>query len=145
MIIMQKQPNRWSCLPTAFAMCLDMPVNEFISKVGHDGSGIRFPDLKEPYNRQSFHMQEMIDACIKSRYWVTMIEKNLVSEEPFSGSKYKFPGGVNRFNDYVWKYKGVLIGPGHAVACEQGIIYNPNGETELLDIYKYNEFYIVSR
>src|ERR1043165_661673 len=56
-------PNRWSCLPTAFAMCLDVEVQDILNWLQHDGSDIIWPELHEPYKRRSFGVSEMIDYC----------------------------------------------------------------------------------
>jgi hypothetical protein len=60
MINSQIQPNRWSCLPTAFAMAMNIPVGEILTYIGHDGSEIIWPDLPEPKCRRAFHPQEII-------------------------------------------------------------------------------------
>src|SRR5260221_108718 len=71
---LQKQPNRWSCLPTAFAMVLDISVKEVITEIGHDGSEIVYPNLEEPKCRRAFHIQELIDFAISIGVSVVPIE-----------------------------------------------------------------------
>lgn len=58
-----KQPNRWSCLPTAFAMALDVPLEDIIAYVGHDGGELKWPALPEPFCRRCFHIQELVNYC----------------------------------------------------------------------------------
>jgi hypothetical protein len=70
----QVQPNRWSCLPTAFAMVLDIPVSQIFDYLGHNGEAIVWPQLEEPRCRRSFHIQEMIDFCFSKKYSVTGID-----------------------------------------------------------------------
>jgi len=60
MINSQIQPNRWSCLPTAFAMAMGEPVKDIMDYLGHDGSEIIWPDLPEPKCRRAFHPQEIV-------------------------------------------------------------------------------------
>ncbi len=54
------EPQPWSCLPIAFAKALDVPFEEFISKIGHDGSEQVYKDQKF---RRGFHIQECIDVA----------------------------------------------------------------------------------
>ncbi len=37
---LQTSPNRWSCLPTSFAMALDVRAGQVIKWLGHDGSQV---------------------------------------------------------------------------------------------------------
>lgn len=60
MILRQKQPNQWSCLPTAFAIVLGIPVNDLIMLLLHDGSAIIYPGQDHPW--EGFHPQEIIWA-----------------------------------------------------------------------------------
>lgn len=59
-----KQPNRWSCLPTAFALATGHSVQWMFDAIGHDGSEIVWPDLPEPQCRRAFHIQECIFALL---------------------------------------------------------------------------------
>ena len=59
----REAPSRWCCLANAFAMALDIPIQEVFESVGHDGSEIIWKNLPEPFNRRSFHIQEMIAMC----------------------------------------------------------------------------------
>lgn len=68
------QPNRWSCLPTAIAMVLDISIDEVIRIVGHDGSRIQWHNQSEPSNRRSFHVQEMVKLCLIKNHLAVSIE-----------------------------------------------------------------------
>ena len=43
-MILQRSPNAWSCMPTAFAMAVNAPVEDLILSIGHDGSEKTWPD-----------------------------------------------------------------------------------------------------
>lgn len=73
-MLVQKSPNRWSCLPTAVAIALNVTVESVISWVGHDGSEITHAGLPEPMNRRGFHQQEMIEMCLMDGLAVTQID-----------------------------------------------------------------------
>jgi hypothetical protein len=74
-----RQPNRWSCLPTAFAIALDVSYDSIIKAIGHDGSKKIWPGLPEPRCRRSFHIREMIDVCYDLRYAVIEVDKQPIS------------------------------------------------------------------
>ena len=71
---MQLKPNRWSCSITAMAMALETPVQHLIEHLGHDGSEIVFPQLKDPMYRRGFHSQELIQLAWDWGYAVTPFE-----------------------------------------------------------------------
>jgi hypothetical protein len=72
--VLQKQPNEWSCLPTAFAIATGIPVADLIKAIGHDGSEIVFSGSK-PW--RSFNPQEVIIALLCQGWAVTAIEKQI--------------------------------------------------------------------
>ena len=143
----QMQPNRWSCLPTAFAMALDISVKEVIDIIGHDGSEIIFPQFKEPACRRSFHIQEMIDVCMLRDVAVIQIEVDPVSCVK-ENSFYKVPVSDTRLDYYLSLYTGVFVGVGsmntpHAVAWSGRQIFDPNGTVYYLSDFKVEVFFIL--
>jgi hypothetical protein len=142
---LQKQPNEWSCLPTAFAMVLDIPVAKIFETLDHDGSEVIFPDEPEPYCRRSFHIQEMIDVCMLRNIGVVAVELHPVSEA--QGHQYKVPVSNRRLDYYIVNYNGVLVGVGssgkpHAVAWNGDKIYDPNGTTYGITDFTIDTFYL---
>ena len=141
-----KQPNRWSCLPTAFAMLLDITVEEVVVALGHDGSELIYPGHSEPYCRRSFHIQEMIDVCLLRNIGIVQIERAPVSEA--LGATYNVPVPKARMEFYLSKFPGVLIGVGsisgkpHAVAWNGSKIFDPNGTTYPLSNFKPDLFFV---
>jgi len=61
-VLIQKSPNRWSCLPTSFAMAADIPLSELLAEIGHDGSEIVDPGKPDPLCRRCFHPEEIKDV-----------------------------------------------------------------------------------
>src|SRR6218665_2619518 len=47
-------------MAAAFAMAYDMTFKSIINRIGHDGSEILWPELGEPRQRKTFHLQEFI-------------------------------------------------------------------------------------
>jgi len=122
----QKQPNAWSCLPTAFAMVCDMPVEELIAKIGHDGSRERYA---EPKPQIGFHIQEIIDALYHD-YSITEIIEAQFDNGDIIMVQYKTL--QQRIYDAMIHFSGVLWVTrdqeyGHALAWDhtQQFLYDP--------------------
>jgi hypothetical protein len=123
--LLNKSPNRWSCLPTAFATGISMLVDELIKEVGHDGSEI-VNDMDEPYCRRGFHPQEIIPICLKKGYSVTEIEK---FPEICQGNNLIYVIPINNIKILMEDYKGVICGTWynkneHAAYYNKGIVYD---------------------
>jgi hypothetical protein len=138
---LQQQPERWLCMATAFAMAVDLPVEEFLQYVGHRGEEIVWPTLDEPACRAGVHAQECIEVCLGLDYSVTPIQlvprtsptphgtRQLLSEKLIH-----FPdGNWNRWYKHLQDARGVMEcnGPkvSHAIAYDRGMIYDPTGST----------------
>jgi hypothetical protein len=118
---------------TALAMTLDIPVSELVEDVGHDGSEVIFPLLKEPMCRKGFHSQEIVRLAFKSGFAMTPFElfptimandhstTHKVWDETYS--RAFFMGAVNSTS-------GILEGRGtsckHAVHNSCGTLYDPD-------------------
>lgn len=128
-----KNPNGWSCLPTSFAIALGVSVEDVLSIIGHDGSEITHPLLKEPQCRRGFHPQEMIKMCLCHGLSVTSVE--LYPQAASNSGKLRGvfnkqfdTGGWTWFKQNLFKSIGVIqcktmSGSGHAMAYEGKITY----------------------
>lgn len=76
MLLPQKQPNLFSCFPTAFAIILGIPVEQLFKEIGHDGSTIVDPSCPDPFNRRGFHSQELIRYARTHGFSVSSYEEN---------------------------------------------------------------------
>jgi hypothetical protein len=131
-MILQNQPNRWSCLPTSLAMLSDKSFNEIIALIGHDGSEIVFKDLPEPQCRRSFLIEEI-------QYITPTLGFVLVPY--FPGVVYKPQEKLSIQVDFpqlgakMMERDGIIFGYpmgrtlGHVVAWSalEALIYDPNG------------------
>jgi hypothetical protein len=117
-------------------MVLDVPVENFLRRIGHDGSGIAFPTEPEPACRRGFHVQECIDVALRLGYAITPIELFPRHAPSFSVPPVRVlfgneQGNLDRFARLIDSGRGVIAGHGrhwcHAVAYEHGAIYDPNG------------------
>jgi hypothetical protein len=135
MLRLQRSPSDWACLPTSFAMVLDMPVLSLLEKLGHDGSEIIWPMLSNPHNRRSFHIQEMIDLCWDLGKLVVMFQTKPCNSPYPHIEPVDVPMRSNtqeRFKNLI-QHPGVFTGStiggtGHAVAWDGDKIYDPKGK-----------------
>lgn len=138
------KPNRWSCLPAAFAMAMEMDLGRFVAEVGHDGSKVLFPHLPEPACRRGFHIQECIHVALNHGFSATPYE--IVPVIAAADRLQEIPVLVDNsvehrmsvFNKLVATRTGVITGRGrntnHAVAFHQGTIYDSEGY-----VYEYSQ------
>ncbi len=145
-MLKQKQPNKWSCLPTAFAIVLGEPVDNIIKQIGHDGSEIIRPELGEPQCRKGFHIQECIKVALKYGIGVIHIDRypSTIVNDTIVDAEYCYGNDLDLIIELMEKYDGVLLGKSfnkpHAVAWsyDKKLIIDPKtGES-----YEYKHFYI---
>ncbi len=63
-------PNRWSCVPCAFATVIDVELETLLDLIKHDGSEIIHQDLEEPLCRRGFTCQELAIVLWNLGYFV---------------------------------------------------------------------------
>lgn len=142
----QIQPNKWSCLPTAFAIATDISIAKVIRAVGHDGSEIIFPEYEEPYCRRSFHPQELMDMCLLKGFAVVPIEQQptvMVKDRVHNVPIYS-----KRMDYYLSNYTGVLTGISqtgkpHAVAWNGQRVLDPNGAEYNITNFFVEMFFLI--
>lgn len=139
---LKRTPNAWTCIATAFAMCLDMEVRDIFDILGHDGGEILFEHLPEPRCRRGHHVQELIDIAISRGFAVTEIEA-LPASRYGPGDEHCYLSSAQaeaRIQRYLDGHSGVLTGQApnntyHAVAWDHDskIILDPVGLRYRLD------------
>lgn len=139
-MILHNNPNDWSCLPTAFAMAIDMDPESFIKQIGHDGSAEPYP--KSDF-KAGFHEQECIEVALRFGYTCTPIEIGPTISPYLDGHDARKVFFVSapednwaRLRRHMRGSDGVLTGQyitaaktvGHAVAWDHATktIYDPN-------------------
>ena len=132
----QESPNEWSCLPTAFAVCCDVEVAEFIEEIGHDGSDVIFDGVPDPYCRRSFHVEECLRVALDRGWAGVEFSPYLASLCPKTGQFATFDH--NETIDWVLRRQGVILGQEegktpHAVAFQDYEAVDP-----AVDILKLN-------
>lgn len=140
---MTYQPNRWSCLPTAWSYVIGWPLWSIIKAIGHDGSEVRWPNLVEPNCRRGFHPQELIYLGDRFGFVTTTFEPLAVLESP---------GGEGQvvielpFEKILKESNGVLTGQihgqRHAIAWLNGKVLDPSeGRIINLDEFQIQTYY----
>lgn len=142
------QPNGWSCLPTAFAMILQVEVDEIFNYLDHDGSEILWPNLGDPWGRRSFHIQEMINFALRHGYSVTTItpELGITSQHAEEVKMY-----TNDMFDHCTKFfNGVLTGEvkdglPHAIAWWGNKAYDTSSGETFRGEMSFHRFHIIQK
>jgi hypothetical protein len=125
-MVLQQQPSKWSCLPTAFAMVVGCPVQEVIYYLGHD-------------DERGFHPQELVEWALTKGWAFVEISVDIgFLEEPNLNMSF-----VKRkpLMEYLDNYDAVLTGETlkerkpHAVAWDMSTkrIFDPNFSCYSLD------------
>lgn len=124
-----QQPNVWSCLPVAFATIAEIPVNDMITLLSHDGSRIVHPESDHPWI--GFHPQEIIWA-LRNKWSIVEHSPAYLEVEGTRIEKVDIPSVQERFEILKVEVSGVyayrtFTGTGHAVAWdhEQGVFLDP--------------------
>jgi len=146
---LQTNPNGWSCLPTSFAMALDISVELMVGLIGHDGSD-------RPYEsknfRAGFHEQECIRVADSLGFTCTPFELvPTISPFPDGAEARPILYGPDVSANFIEFYtrtlgrQGVicgcnLLGVGHAVAWTGTRILDPRDKTYQLRDTDMNDF-----
>ena len=142
---LQKAPSPWSCLPTAFAIAAGWPVETLISRLGHDGGDIRWPQLPEPKCRRGFHHQECIERLWRAGFAVTPFDLRPRLAPDATVAPLCLPYSRDAFDRIVSTTRGVLTGYtrrcGHAVAYDHGHVCDPRGSTYRYHQSEANDFF----
>ena len=136
--------NSWSCVLDAAATVVGCEPEDLIEFIGHDGSEIIYPGLKDPANRKGFHIQEILDAVMRLGYGLIPIEARPVQIILENHTDYyEVPVGVERFYNHLKDHNGIIIGKNpsglyHAVAWVDNKIIDPIGRIYGLDSCKFD-------
>jgi hypothetical protein len=144
---MQVQPNRWSCVPTAFAMCLNLDVKDVITSIGHDGSEIVRPEMPEPRCRRAFLTQELYKICINNGKSVTPFHKKLYRVD--ESTMIEVGSHEDYINLLLDNNIGVICGSPkgkeiyHAVAWDGENILDPHDIVYSIDYFDIDVFQLI--
>ena len=141
------QPNRASCLPTAFASVLGVNVEAIFAFLGHDGMERVWPDAQPPMCYRSFHIQEMYEYTLTRNYMVTTIAPAYATLPDGISDPYIVQS--TRFQEYLQHYICVLTGVSerghaHAVAWDGTNMMDPSSGLFVSLDFTINHIHIVS-
>ena len=143
MTVYEKSPNGWSCLPTAFAIVLGVPVKNIIDFLNHDGSEVLWPNLPEPRCRRSFHVQEVINYCLANNYAVTESHR-MLGLRPIGTNDVKTFENP-RYLDHMKYYNGVFTNEIHAFATLGGAVIDPASGSRFTGQIAIHHYFIVQQ
>jgi hypothetical protein len=125
-----KNSKKYPCIAVAFALACEIPLEDFIQRVGQRGGLIM----------GTYHHQQCMDVAWDLGYASMSIERRslLIPGLDYQGdpAEVRYPeGGQKRFTDYLKNQVGILGGTyltakkqiGHAVAWNGKKIYDPRG------------------
>lgn len=128
-------------------MVMGCSVEKIFKFLGHDGSEIIWPELKEPLSRHSFGFNEMMYFCWHEGWITTIIEtvmycKPVAEVEPLA---IRLPEEwlTTALTDQNGVLTGLsLNGNAHAVAwnCDERLCYDPNGTKYGIDNFNVSVF-----
>jgi hypothetical protein len=128
-------------------MALDISTDTFHELAGHNGSQVIFPKLPEPQCRRGFHIVEAVIIAMSQGFSCTPVElMPLIASSPLPGyERGTFPVflGPDATEETNWTIFTSLIrgsqgviecriannGSYHAIAFEDGVIFDPEGQT----------------
>ena len=148
-MIIVETPNRWSCLPCAFATATDTPLEKILRVIGHDGSEIIWYDLSEPECRRSFVGTELVKAMYQLGYLATRFDTTIdISQDEERNLRIddtEFVKGVMTFS--IGVITGIVRSTGkwHAVAWDGLRCLDPNGFIYPLEKFEMHSYYLVTR
>lgn len=128
---MIKQPNQWSCFPTALAIITGHPVKYIIDLIGHDGSEIIYPNMPEPFNRRAFVDDEIVKTAWHLGYYAVAFTQDKIVQG--------FDGSIKVIKDVYFNYpdtNGIICTHKHALAKVYDKIIDPRHGTEIVFDYK---------
>jgi hypothetical protein len=140
--------NNWSCTALSFAMAFDVQVEQIISWLGHDGSGIVDPFVADPRGRQGFHAQECVFfglACGKSCTPFEVVPVSAVGESLVNLGTDK---RLDFANYLLTSGRGVITGKVrqnyHAIAFDHGDVFDSAGsehsDTSIQTLVNHHHF-----
>lgn len=134
------------CTILSVAMVLDVPAADLMAEIGHDGEAMAGDEWTGI--RRGYHVQELIDLCLKRGYACTPIEVMPVSMDAsgrhWRGHHLDDHDLQNRFFDALVESRGVIegdyCGRPHMVAYDHGHIYDPKGFDYLFEDFRIYNF-----
>lgn len=139
--MIQVQPNKWSCLPTAFASVMGVNISDFIKLLGHDGSEVIWSELPPPSCFRGWHIQEITIACLTLGFSLTEINKFGTSAPGVGQPTYNTDFSKFFSQCIANKYGVVAVSSstnnGHALVFNKGHFYDPStGKETTIKCYR---------
>jgi hypothetical protein len=118
--------NTWSCLPSACAIIMDIPLEQLLQVIGHDGSEVVFSS-----QHRGFHIQEIAYAARFFDYAIVQYDRYPLLS--WNNEGFEIPDWKEKFEQLLYSSQGVIAGimkntsRYHAVAWNGIDVINPSG------------------
>jgi hypothetical protein len=126
-----------ACLLFSAAMVLDAEPADLLLEIGHDGREIMFPEVIGTIRQRSFHIQEIIDCCLKRGRSLTPIDIAPCTapdgHPDLAREIWDREDAKKRIRKLLTGTRAILIGRtshkglGHACAWDGEKVYDPRG------------------
>ena len=126
------QPNRWSCIPTAVAMLLNLDLKVVLESVGHDGSLVKWKSRSK--DRVGFQIEEFSTLALQYGYALVSFPVGIIYCPTGEDDEHKVDLSYY-MKAAMCQYDGIILGSypnskaKHAVAwnASEVKIYDPAG------------------
>lgn len=133
----------WGCVINSFAYAADIPIQDLLDKVGHDGSQVVFPTLPEPFNRRGFSVGELTRVLLQ-HYDMAVVTLNRQDYVYNSMSDYPYMvPNSNLIEDYVQCAKYTVSNDRHMCGVRYGTLYDSRGICTKLDEFNWDTLYLI--
>ena len=139
-----RQPNDFTCHPSAFAMALGITLDRMLELIGHDGSRVMKASMPFPRKLEAFHTDQIMYVALQLGFACLCFLRRpgMESDEGYvdiSGNYW----GYDEFLEWLKDKHGVLGVKSkkfescwHSVAWDGKIVYDPQ-EDDPKDITDY--------
>lgn len=118
---MERKPNKWSCVATAFANVIGKPTTFIWDVVGFDGSEIICNDLPEPYKRRGMTPFEISLALAPHGFHFLHQHRELTLSNKWLTGFARVSVAYNHH-----PYGVMILESGHAVSLVDNQLYCPD-------------------
>ncbi len=138
------QPDDWSCDLCAHAMALGISYNRAIEIIGHDGSFVRNPGEKHPFDKEAFCPRQLTWLCLKLGYASIIITIRAKVFPPLKSGNYFTD---EEFFNFLKGKTGILTAKSktyeqgyHCVGWDGEKVYDPRFGIANIDDYDIGHF-----
>lgn len=116
-------------------MVLNLRVEKLLEQLGHDGSEVLWPDLRDPFRRRGHHIEEIqYVAWRMGAFFVPFVPRWEYNPDAAPDRRFVAYDRAEACRQVMWRTDGIMVGQykrgsPHAVAWDskERLIYDPEG------------------